>query len=87
MEIRTSTTGSTSTFEKIAIQENEIFIRIFFPNGSFINYLVEPEDIEKFGLAAIFEMIDPDEDYLRAQKEFERVESKPKRKNTSRSAA
>jgi hypothetical protein len=87
MEIRTSTTGSTSTFEKIAIQENEIFIRIFFPNGSFINYLVEPEDIEKFGLAAIFEMIDPDEDYLRAQKEFEKVESKPKRKNTSRSAA
>jgi hypothetical protein len=87
MEIRTSTTGSTSTFEKIAIQENEIFIRIFFPNGSFINYLVEPEDIEKFGLAAIFEMIDPDEDYLRAQKEFEKVESKPKRKNTSRVAA
>jgi hypothetical protein len=81
MEIKTSTSGSTSTFEKIAVQENEIYIRIFFPNGKFINYLISPADVEKFGMAAIFEVIDPDEDYLRAKENFSKIKSKSKTKN------
>jgi hypothetical protein len=87
MKIKTNTTASTSSLEKIASQENKIFIRIYFPNGKFINYLVEPADVEKFGMAAIFEVIDPDPDWMNAKKNYSNVQSKPKRKSTSRIAA
>jgi hypothetical protein len=78
MEIKTNTSGSSSSLEKIAIEENEIFIRIFFPNGKFINYLVNPKDVEKYGMAAIFEVIDPDPDWHAAKEIYSNVQSKPK---------
>jgi hypothetical protein len=87
MKIKTNTTSSNALFEKIASQENEIYIRIFFPNGKFINYLVEPADVEEFGMAAIFEVIDPDPDWVNAKVNYSNVRSKPKRKSTSRIAA
>jgi hypothetical protein len=87
MEIKTNTTGSVATLEKIARQENEIYIRIFFPNGKFINYLVDPNDVEKYGMGTIFEVIDPDPDWLQAKEIYSSIQSKPKRKNTSRIAA
>jgi hypothetical protein len=76
MEIKTNTTGSTSSLEKIASQENEIYIRIFFPNGKFINYLVDPKDVERYGMAAIFEVIDPDPEWIQAKKIYSNVQSK-----------
>jgi hypothetical protein len=76
MEIKTNTTGTTSSLEKIAVEENEIFIRIFFPNGKFINYLIDPNDVEKFGMATIFEVIDPDPDLIQAERIYSRVQSK-----------
>ncbi len=87
MEIKTNTTASTSTLEKIATQENEIYIRIFFPNGKFINYLVDPNDVEKYGLSTIFDVIDPDLDHIQAKEIFSKMESKQRRKSTSRIAA
>ncbi len=78
MEIKTNTTGSTSSLEKIAIRENEIYIRIFFPNGKFINYLVNPTDVEKFGMGTIFEVIDPDQDWMAAKKNYSNVQAKPR---------
>ncbi len=85
MEIKTNTTGSSSSLEKIAVEENEIYIRIFFPNGKFINYLINPTDVEKFGMGTIFEVIDPDPDWHAAKKIYSNVQSKPKR--TSKIAA
>ncbi len=80
MEIKTNTSGSTSSLEKIAIEENEIYIRIFFPNGKFINYLVDPKDVEKYGMAVIFEVIDPDPDWHAAKEIYSNVQSKLNRK-------
>ncbi len=85
MEIKSNTTGSVASLEKIAVEENEIFIRIFFPNGKFINYLIDPDDVEKFGMAAIFEVIDPDPDLIQAKKIYSNVQSK--RKGASKIAA
>ncbi len=87
MEIKTNTTGSTASLEKIAKQENEIFIRIFFPDGRFINYLVDPNDVEKYGMGTIFEVIDPDPDWVNAKVNYSKVQSRPKRKSPSRIAA
>jgi hypothetical protein len=87
MKIKTNTTSSNALFEKIASQENEIYIRIFFPNGKFINYLVKPADVEEFGMAAIFEMIDPDPDWANAKVNYSKIQSKRKRKIASRIAA
>ncbi len=87
IQIKTNTTGSTSTLEKIAKQENEIYIRIFFPNGKFINYLVDPNDVENYGLSTIFDVIDPDLDHIQAKKEFEKIESKQRRKTHQKLAA
>jgi hypothetical protein len=87
MEIKTNTTSSPASLEKIAAKDNEIFIRIFFPNGKFINYLIKPADVENFGLGTIFEVIDPDLDQVQTKEIYSNVQSKPKRKNTSRIAA
>jgi hypothetical protein len=87
MRIKSNSTSSNELFEKIASQENEIYIRIFFPNGKFINYLVEPADVEEFGMGAIFEMIDPDPDWAKAKVNYSNVQSKPKRKSTLKIAA
>jgi hypothetical protein len=78
MEIKTNTTGKIESLEKIAIQQNEIFIRIFFPNGKFINYLIDPKDVEKYGMGTIFEVIDPDPDWHAAKEIYSNVQSKPK---------
>jgi hypothetical protein len=85
MKIKTNTTGKIESLEKIAIQQNEIFIRIFFPNGKFINYLIDPNDVERFGMAAIFEVIDPDPDLIQAKKIYSNVQSKSR--NASKIAA
>ncbi len=85
MDIKTNTTGSTSSLEKIAVEENEIYIRIFFPNGKFINYLVSPTDVQKFGMGTIFEVIDPDPDWHAAKEIYSNVQSK--RKDASKIAA
>lgn len=76
MEIKSNTTGSASSLEKIAVEENEIYIRIFFPNGKFINYLISPADVEKFGIGTIFEVIDPDPDLIRAKETYSNVQAK-----------
>ncbi len=80
MKIKTNTTSSPASLERIAAQENEIFIRIFFPNGKFINYLVNPADVENFGLGTIFEVIDPDMDFIKTKKVYANVEQKLKLK-------
>jgi hypothetical protein len=77
-----NTTGSAKSFENIAEQENEIFIRIFY-NGKFINYLFDPSDVKNLGLSTIFDVIDPDPQFIQAKKEFEKIKSKQRRKTTS----
>jgi hypothetical protein len=86
MEIKTNTTGSNSTFEKIAVEENEIYIRIFFPDGRFINYLINPADVENLGLGTIFEVIDPDIDFIKTKKSYANVEQKLKLKRKRKTA-
>jgi hypothetical protein len=78
MKIKSNTTGSSSSLEKIAIRENKIFIRVFFPNGKFINYLIDPQDVEQYGMGTIFEVIDPDPDWQAAKEIYSNVQSKPK---------
>jgi hypothetical protein len=85
MEIKSNTTGSSSSLEKIAVKENEIFIRIFFPNGKFINYLVDPKDVEEYGMGTIFEVIDPDPDWHAAKEIYSNVQTK--RRGASKIAA
>lgn len=65
-----TTTGSVKTLDKFAEQEDTVFVRIFH-NGKFVNYFFEPDDIQNLGLSTIFDMIDPDPDFIRAQKEWE----------------
>jgi hypothetical protein len=78
--------GSAAFLDDIAEQEDKMFIRIFY-NGKFINYLFDPSDVENLGLSNIFDMIDPDPDWTNAKKIFSNVQSKPKRKSTSRIAS
>ncbi len=82
MQYKMNTTGSAKSFENIAEQENEIFIRIFY-NGKFINYLFDPSDVKNLGLSTIFDVIDPDPQFIQAKKEFEKIKSKQRRKTTS----
>jgi hypothetical protein len=86
MEIKTNTTSSPASLEKIAAKDNEIFIRIFFPNGKFINYLINPADVENFGLGTIFEVIDPDIDFIKTKKSYANVEQKLKLKRKRKTA-
>jgi hypothetical protein len=65
-----NTTGSARALDKVADQEDEMFIRIFY-KGRFINYLFDPADVKNLGLSTIFDIIDPDPDWIRAQEEFE----------------
>lgn len=67
-----TTTGNVKTLDKFANQEDTMFVRIFY-NGKFVNYFFEPDDVENLGLSTIFDMIDPDPDFVKAQKEFERI--------------
>jgi hypothetical protein len=86
MEIKTNTTSSPASLEKIAAKENEIFIRIFFPDGRFINYLINPADVENLGLGTIFEVIDPDIDFIKTKKSYANVEQKLKLKRKRKTA-
>jgi hypothetical protein len=65
MKYKTNRTTSVETLERIAEQENEFFIRIFY-DGRFVNYLFDPSDVTNLGLGTIFEMIDPDPELLEA---------------------
>jgi DNA helicase HerA-like ATPase len=56
--------------DKFANKENTVFVRIFY-KGKFINYFFNPDDVENLGLGNIFDSIDPDPDFVQAQKEFE----------------
>jgi hypothetical protein len=56
--------------DKFADQRDTVFVRIFY-KGKFINYFFDPADVKNLGLSNIFEMIDPDPDWIRAQEEFE----------------
>jgi hypothetical protein len=81
MNIRTNTTGEAKSLEKLAIQENKMFIRIFHPSGKFINLLIDLKDVENYGLGAILEVINPDQDWLRAKEEFTKIELKQKKQH------
>jgi hypothetical protein len=70
MKYRMSTSGSVATWDKVANQEDEMYIRIFY-NGKFVNYLFNTGDVENLGLSNIFDMIDPDPDWIQAKKEWE----------------
>ncbi len=87
MKIKINTNGKIESLEKIAKNENEMFIRIFHPNGKFINVLVDLSDVENYGLSTIFEMLNPDPDWIRAKEIYSNVQSKPTRKSTSKIAA
>ncbi len=66
MKYGMNTTGSATALDKFAKQENKMFIRIFY-NGKFVNYFFDPADVENIGLSNIFDMIDPDPDFVNAQ--------------------
>jgi hypothetical protein len=71
--------GSAALLDKVAKQEDEMFIRIFY-NGKVINYLFNPSDVKNIGLSNIFDMIDPDPDLLEAQANWESLKALPTRK-------
>jgi hypothetical protein len=71
--------GSAAALDKIADQEDEMFIRIFY-KGKVINYFFNPDDVKNLGLSNIFDMIDPDPDLLEAQANWERFNAIPTRK-------
>jgi hypothetical protein len=65
--------GSTEFLDDIAKQEDKMFIRIFY-QGKFVSYLFEPSDVENLGLSNIFDMIDPDPDFVQAQANYAKLE-------------
>jgi hypothetical protein len=75
--------GSTEFLDDIAKQEDKMFIRIFY-NGKFVSYLFEPSDVENLGLSNIFDMIDPDPDFIQAKKEWDNFNALPTRKKLAK---
>lgn len=86
MKIKINTNGEIESLEKIAKNENEMFIRIFHPSGKFINILVDLNDVENYGLSTIFEILNPDPDWIRAKENFSKIQNR-KPKEQSRLAA
>ncbi len=84
MKYKMNTTGSTRALDKVADQEDEMFIRIFY-NGKFINYLFDPTDVKNLGLSTIFDVIDPDPDWQTAKEIYSNVQTK--RRGASKIAA
>jgi hypothetical protein len=68
--------GSTEFLDDIAKQEDKMFIRIFY-NGKFVSYLFEPADVENLGLSNIFDMIDPDPDFIQAKVSWDNFNALP----------
>jgi hypothetical protein len=83
MKYRMSTSGSVATWDKVANQEDEMYIRIFY-NGKFINYLFNTGDVENLGLSNIFDMINPDPDFIQAKKEWDNFNALPTRKKLAK---
>lgn len=90
MLYKINTTATGESWEQIARQENQVSVRIFY-NGKFINYFFEPSDVNELGLGAIFEMVDPDPDFVKAKKMYDEIQNerkpklklKPKKKTAS----
>jgi hypothetical protein len=78
--------GSAAFLDNIAKQENKMFIRIFY-QGKFVNYLFDPADVQNLGLSNIFDMIDPDPDFIKAQQEFENFGVERAKKKQAKLAA
>ncbi len=68
--------GSTEFLDDIAKQEDKMFIRIFY-QGKFVSYLFEPSDVENLGLSNIFDMIDPDPDFIQAKASWDNFNALP----------
>jgi hypothetical protein len=81
-----TTTENVKTLDKFASKENTVFVRIFH-NGKFVNYFFDPDDVKHLGLSNIFDMVDPDPDFVQAQAEFEKMKSNQRKKSIKKIAA
>jgi hypothetical protein len=81
-----TTTENVKILDKFASKENTVFVRIFY-QGKFVNYFFNTDDVENLGLSNIFDVIDPDPDFVQAQAEFEKMKSNQRKKPIKKIAA